>query len=101
MPAKVVPALNSGYYAYNGAEEASDQIEILENTANCHWVKSDGAIIEDAASVSGFYIGRATYNGNIVVGRVDLAAKELIACYNGEAFSLPSFDVLIYKAKGE
>mgnify|MGYP002655366815 CR=1 FL=1 len=101
VPAKVVPANKLGYYAYNGTEESSDQVEILENSANCHWVKSDGLLLEDAAVVSGFQIGRALYNGNVVVGRVDLAAKELIGSYGGEAFSLPSYDVLIYKSRGE
>lgn len=99
--AKVIPALQSSFYAFNGVEAESDELEILENAANCHWVKSDGKLVEDAAVVNGFYIGRALFNGNIVVGRVDMKKKELIGSYGGSTFNLPSYDVLIYKSKGE
>lgn len=99
--AKVVPELNAGFFAYNDTEESVDNVEFLGDADNYHWVKSDGEKIADAAVVSGFYIGRALYNGNVVVGRVDLKTKKLIGSYGGETFSLPSYDVLIYKAKGE
>lgn len=99
--AKVVPALQSSFYAFNGAEQSSDELEILDNAANCHWVKSDGKEVEDVVNVNGFHIGRALYNGNIVVGRVDIEKKELIGSYGGSAFNLPSYDVLIYKSKGK
>ena len=101
MISKIIPAVKKSLYAFNGVEEEGIELEILDNTANCHWVKSDGKKIEDAAVVNGFYIGRALYNGNIVVGRVDMKKKELIGTYNGKAFNLPSFDVLICKSKGE
>lgn len=99
--AKIVPAIEKSFYAYNGVEESGIELEILDNTANCHWVKSNGKAIEDAATVNGFLIGRATYNGNIVVGRVDVGKKELIATYDGSTFNLPSYDVLIYKSRGK
>jgi hypothetical protein len=99
--AKIVPAIEKSFYAFNGAEESGIELEILDNTANCHWVKSDGKVVEDAATVNGFYIGRALYNGNIVVGRVDVGKRELIGTYDGSTFNLPSYDVLIYKATGK
>lgn len=100
--AKIVPAIEKSFYAFENEEETGIELEILEkNSANCHWVKSDGKLVEDAAVVNGFYIGRALYNGNIVVGRVDVGKKELIATFNGKALNLPSFDVLIYKSKGK
>lgn len=98
--AKVIPALKSSFYAFDGAEKSSNELEILDN-AGCHWVKSDGKEVEDVVNVNGFYIGRALYNGNVVVGRVDTKRKELIGSYGGETFNLPSYDVLIYKSKGK
>lgn len=101
IPAKIVPAYNSGYYAFDGEEVTATELEFLDNAADFHWVKFDGQTINDAVEVNGFCIGRALYNGNIVVGRVDLTTKELIGSYGGEVFNLPSYDVLIYRAKGE
>lgn len=101
VPAKVVPAIETAFYAFNDVEESSDEVEFLDDAVDFHWVRSDGQAIADAAIVSGFYIGRALYNGNIVVGRVDLKTKQLIGSYGGVTFSLPTYDVLIYKAKGK
>lgn len=79
---------------------ASDQVEYLEDEVDFHWVKSEGEIVSDAAEVNGFYIGRALYNGNIVVGRIDPKTKQLVGSQGGATFSLPKFDILIHKAKG-
>lgn len=100
IPAKIVPAYKAGYYASAGGEETATELEFLDNAADFHWVKCDGQTITDAVEVNGFCIGRALYNGNIVVGRVDMDTKELIGSYGGEAFNLPSYDVLIHRAKG-
>lgn len=98
--AKIVPALKTSFYAYNDVEESSDQIDFLDNASDFHWVQASDAHVEDAAEVSGFHIGRGSFNGNIVVGRVDTDSKKLIGSYDGQAFELPSYDVLIYKSKG-
>lgn len=98
--AKIVPALKSTFYAYNDVEETSDQVDFLDNASDFHWVKALDANVEDAAQVSGFCIGRGSYNGNIVVGRVDNDSKKLIGSYDGKAFELPSYDVLIHKSTG-
>lgn len=100
VPAKVIPALKSSFYAFNDTEESADQVEFLDNAGDYHWVKSVDANIEDAAKVAGSFIGRSVYNGNVVVGRVDEASKQLIGSYDGETFKLASYDVLIYKSKG-
>lgn len=100
VPAKVVPALKAGFYVYNGAEEESTEVDFLDNATDYHWVHSNDANIEDAALVSGSYIGRGNYNGNVVVGKVDVDKKQLIGSHDGETFELPSYDVLIYKSKG-
>lgn len=100
VPAKIIPAIKSSFYAYDDAEESSDQVEFLDHAADYHWVKSEDANIADAVTVSGSYIGRGTYNGNIVVGRVDTKTKQLVGSFDGEVLSLASFDVLIYKSKG-
>lgn len=100
VPAKVIPALKTGYYVYNGVEEESKEIDFLDNATDYHWVKAQDAKMEEAAVVSGSYIGRGNYNGNLVVGRVDNEKKQLIGSNGGQTFSLPSYDVLIYKSKG-
>lgn len=100
VPAKVVPALKAGFYVYNGKEEESSEIDFLDNATDFHWVNSKDANIDEAALVSGSYIGRGNYNGNVVVGKVDAEKKQLIGSHDGETFELPSYDVLIYKSKG-
>lgn len=100
IPAKIVPSLKAGFYTYNNAEESTDEVEFLCNADDYHWVKCDGRHVQDAAIVNGFQIGRALFNGNLIVGRVDPETKQLIGSFGGENFKLPSYDVLIFKAKG-
>lgn len=103
VPSKIVPALKAAFYVYNNAEESTDEVEFLDHADDFHWVKNDAknVQVQDAAVVSGFQIGRATYNGRLVVGRVDSSTKQLVGSSGGEIFKLPSYDVLIFKAKGK
>jgi hypothetical protein len=98
--AKVVPAVRRSFYAFNDIEESGNDLDLLDNSASYEWVKSDGRSIENAATVNGFYIGRATFNGNVVVGRVDVSKNRLITTFNGSTFDLPSYEVLICKSEG-
>lgn len=100
VPAKIIPALKSSFYVYNDEEEESDQFDFLDHCNDFHWVRSADANLDEAAEISGQCIGRGTYNGNVIVGRIDSSSKKLIGAYDGKAFELPSYDVLIYKSKG-
>lgn len=92
--------MRTSYYLNDDEEEASDQGEFLDNAADYHWVKAEDANVADAVTISNSLIGRGTYNGNIVVGRVDTEKNQLIGSIDGNTISLPSYDVLIYKSKG-
>lgn len=100
IPAKVVPALKSSFYAFNDIEEATDQLEFLNNSGEYSWTKAEGDITPDAALLDGFCIGRALYKGHVVVGRVDSNTKELKGSYDGHTFNLSSYDVLVHKSEG-
>lgn len=100
VAAKIVPALESAFYTFNGVEESSGEVERLDNIADYHWVKSNVANLSDAVVVSGSYIGRGSYKNSIVVGSIDPKTNELVGSYDGKAVNLPSYDVLIYKSKG-
>lgn len=95
-----MPYLKRGFYAFNDIEESTDNVEFLDNADDFDWVKSDGKNIQNAAIVSGFQVGRALQNGNLIVGRVDPYTKQLIGSYNGENVKLSSFDLLVKKSKG-
>lgn len=100
VAAKIVPALESAYYTYNGVEQSSEDVERLDSVADYHWVKSNVANLADAVLVSGSYIGRGSYKDSIVVGSVDTKTNQLVGSYDGKAVNLPSYDVLIYKPEG-
>lgn len=99
VPAKVIPALKSSFFAHNEVEESSSDLEFLENADDFQWIKSSGEISPNAAKVSGSYIGRAFYDGNVIVGRVDVESKQLIGSHRGMTFSLPFYDILSHKSK--
>ncbi|XP_037043717.1 uncharacterized protein LOC119079748 isoform X1 [Bradysia coprophila] len=98
LPAKIVPELKHSYYEANGQEQFSDKIEFLSNSEGYEWIKSSGGVaVPDAVTISGFYVGRGAFNGNVVVGRVDLNSKNLVATFGGNALNLPEYDVLVFK----
>lgn len=102
LPATIVPEFKQSYYASNGREQSSDKIEFLSNSDGYDWVKSSGGIaVPEAVTCSGYYVGRGIYNGNVVVGRVDLNSKHLVATWGGNALTLPEYDVLIFKQQGK
>lgn len=100
VPAKVVPALRSSFYAFENVEESSSQLEFLNNKADYDWMDFAGDVPSEAAMVSNFCIGRSLYNGNVVVGRVDTKTKMLIGSHDGKTFNLPYFEILVYKSNG-
>lgn len=101
LPAKIIPDYKQSFYEGNGAEQSSDKIEFLSNSEGYEWVKSSGgASVPDAVTISGFYVGRGVYNGNTVVGRVDLNTKNLVATWGGNALNLPEYEVLVFKPQG-
>lgn len=101
LPAKIIPDFKQSFYEGNGVEQSSDKIEFLSDSEGYDWIKSSGGVpVTDAVTISGFYVGRGLFNGNAVVGRVDLNTKNLVATYGGNALNLPEYDVLIFKPQG-
>lgn len=101
LPAKIVPEFKQSFYEGNGLEQSTDKIEFLSNSDGYEWIKSSGGVaVPDAVTIGGFYVGRGVYNGSVVVGRVDLNSKNLVATWGGNALNLPEYDVLIFKPQG-
>lgn len=64
-------------------------------------MKSSGeASVANAVNIGGFNVGRGVWNGNTVVGRVDLKTNKLISSINGNALTLSEYDVLTVKSQG-
>lgn len=100
VPAKIVPSLKTGFFSYNENEESSEDVDFLSNSGDYHWENFENADYESAAMLSGSIIGRGSYDGHLVVGRVDKEKNQLIGSYGGKTFSIPSYEVLIYKSQG-
>jgi chromosome segregation ATPase len=98
LPAKIIPQFKQSYFEGEGREQSTEKIEFLSNSTDYEWIKSaGGAAVTGAVTIGGFYVGRSNWNGNVVVGRVDLNAKQLVATFGGNALNLPEYDVLIFK----
>lgn len=102
IPAKIVPQTKESFFEREGREERSQQFEYLSNSNNYDWIKSSGgASVDNAVTIGGFYVGRGVWNGNIVVGRVDLKTKQLISSIDGNVLTLTEYDVLTVKSQGK
>jgi len=98
IPAKIIPEFKQSFFEGEGREQSTDKIEFLSNSTDYEWIKSAGGVpVTGAVTLGGFYVGRGIYNGNIVVGRVDLNSKQLVSTYGGNALNLPEYDVLTFK----
>lgn len=98
LPAKIIPDFKLSYYEGNGQEQSTDKIEFLSNSDGYEWVRSsNGVAVPDAVTISGYYVGRGIHNGSVVVGRVDLNSKNLVATWGGNALNLLDYDVLVFK----
>lgn len=101
IPAKIVPEFKQSYYEGEGVEQSTDKIEFLSNSTDYEWIKSSGGeSVTSAVTIGGFYVGRGLWNGNVVVGRVDLNSKQLVATYGGNVINLWEYDVLTFKQQG-
>lgn len=101
IPAKIIPEINQSFFESEGREQQSDKIEFLTNSTDYEWIKSSGgAAVPSAVTIGGFLVGRGVWNGNAVVGRVDLNAKQLVATYGGKVINLSEYDVLALKSQG-
>lgn len=100
VPAKIFPALETSLYASDDSEVTRDVVDFPANASDFHWVKASDADIEDAAQVTdNVFIGRGTFDGNLIVGQVE--GDKLVGCHDGKVIELPTYDVLIYKSTGE
>jgi Protein of unknown function (DUF3421) len=100
VPAKLIPAMKKSFFSYGDKEVSGEVGEFLANPEDYHWVNAANANLEEAALIDDSYIGRASYDGHIVVGRVDIDSDQLVGTFDGKTLWLPSYDLLIYKAKG-
>jgi Protein of unknown function (DUF3421) len=96
----VIPALNSSFYSSNGFEESTSELDVLENNGDFAWEKFDGEFDDSFAELfSDSYVGRASFNGQVVIGKVDMRTKKLIGSANGVEFDVPCYEVLAQKSK--
>lgn len=96
--AKVIPALETAYYTFNGAENSSVEVESLDHHEDYDWVKSKKVNFDEAVAIAGSYVGRGKYNGHLVVGNVDPKTNLLVGSCEGKVVNLSSYDVLTRKS---
>jgi hypothetical protein len=97
VPAKIMPDLKTSFFERDGREISTETIEYLAG-GDYDWIKSSSGItVPEAIRISGYYVGRGLWNGNVVVGRIDLNSKQLIASYRGNPIKLSEYDVLTMK----
>lgn len=101
VPSKLVPSLKKSFFSHHEKEDSAEVGDYLANPEDYHWVNGNSANLDEAALIGDSYIGRALYDGHIVVGRVDIDSDQLIGTFEGNTLWLPSYDLLIYKAKGK
>jgi Protein of unknown function (DUF3421) len=98
VPSKLVPSMKKSFFCYQDKEDSSDIGEFLSNPNEYSWTSSKSADFQNAAKIGNSFIGRAYYEGKVVVGQVDAQSGQLIGCYEGKSLRLPSYDLLTHQA---
>lgn len=101
LPCKVVPNKPVARVTYNGVEIVKQTFEILLGS-NSNWVACSNGNVPSNAFPGGYtkqgevlYIGRANYNGGLLVGRVHKSHRCIYVGHNGRECSLSDYEVLI------
>lgn len=101
LPCKVIPNKPVARVTLNGVEIAKQTFEILIGS-NSKWVTCSSGNTPANAFPGGYtkqgevlYIGRASFNGGLIVGRVHKSHRCIYVGHNGREVSLPDYEVLI------
>lgn len=103
LPAKVIPTKNACYVSYNGKEVLVENFEVLTNDSRFAWESSsDGRVPEGAVSTGRegneeLYVGRATFQNSLTIGKVHASHRCLYFPYNGKEERATHYEVLVYK----
>ena len=102
--AQVVPTDGRCYVPYGGAEHGRTQYQVLTNPGGSYldWVSASyGEVPKDAiqggeqTDGQKLYIGRAYYNGSMIVGKVHSGHKCLYVSFEGKEVPIHDYEVLV------
>jgi hypothetical protein len=106
LPAKVIPKNRACYTSFNGQEIFVNEFEMIVGKADkFSWVPASyGEIVPNAVSVGAhngeeMYVGRAPFNGSMVIGKIHRSHRIFYCPFNGGEHSLQHYEVLVYKDK--
>lgn len=101
IPGKVVPAHGVCYIAWGGAEIPKTEYDVLCDAAGL-WVACSGADIPGQALQGGtsedgepLFIGRATHEGTITVGKVQQSHGVCYIPYGGQEVAFNDYEIFI------
>jgi len=103
VPGKLVPSHSVAYVAWGGEEHAKEAYEVLVVPAeSVSWVATTGANVPEKAIPGGIsedgevlYIGRASHEGTVTVGKVQVSHSVLYISYGGAEVSYPEYEILV------
>lgn len=106
IPGKVVPSHGVCYVAHGGREHGHRQYQVLVNPygSELAWVQGTSGYIPPGAIQGGqqgdgqkLYIGRAHYQGSLVIGKVHPGHRTLYVSFGGNEVPISSYEVLVAK----
>jgi co-chaperonin GroES (HSP10) len=103
IPAKLIPAYNKAYVAWGSKEHEKEYYEVLVVPAeSVSWVATTGANVPEKAIPGGIsedgevlYVGRASHEGTVTVGKVQVSHGVLYISYGGAEVSYPEYEILV------
>lgn len=101
IPGKIHPSHGVCYVAWGGAEHGVPEFEVLTNCAG-KWITTSGDYIPPSAIQGGtsetgepLYIGRATHNDTLTVGKVQKSHGLCYIPYGGSEISFTEYEILV------
>ncbi|KAH8299578.1 hypothetical protein KR044_003121, partial [Drosophila immigrans] len=101
IPGKLHPSHSVTYVAWGGGEHGHNEYEVL-CAAGGHWVPVEGANIPPQAVPAGetsegepLFIGRATHDGTVTVGKVQPSHGCCYIPYGGEELAFKEYEIYV------
>jgi hypothetical protein len=110
LPAKVIvsPESRSCVASHNGAEISFNEFELLlGDSFKFEWVPASFGDVDPHSVSPGnangeeVFVGRAVFNGSMIIGRVSENDKCLFIPFDGKEHKIEHYEVLVYHSNAE